>query len=59
MPIRGQSPASLTVGTALFRETVSRLLRRIVPHVHRVSALFLVGAGAYLIYYWVFQAGLF
>lgn len=50
---------AVTVGTALFRETVSRLLRRIVPHVHRVSALFLVGAGAYLIYYWVFQAGLF
>ncbi len=50
---------AVTVGTALFRETVSRLLRRIVPHVHRVSALFLVGAGAYLIYHWVFQAGLF
>lgn len=50
---------AVTVGTALFRETVSRLLRRIVPHAHRVSALFLVGAGAYLIYYWVFQAGLF
>ena len=50
---------AVTVGTALFRETVSRLLRRIVPHVHRVSALFLVGAGVYLIYYWVFQAGLF
>jgi len=50
---------AVTVGTALFRETVSRLLRRIVPQVHRVSALFLVGAGAYLIYYWVFQAGLF
>ncbi len=50
---------AVTVGTALFRETVSRLLRRIVPHVHRVSALFLMGAGAYLIYYWVFQADLF
>ncbi len=50
---------AVTVGTALFRETVSRLLRRIVPHVHRMSALFLMGAGAYLIYYWVFQAGLF
>lgn len=50
---------AVTLGTALFRETVSRLLRRIVPHVHRVSALFLVGAGAYLIYYWVFQTGLF
>lgn len=50
---------AVTVSTALFRETVSRLLRRVVPYVHRVSALFLMGAGAYLIYYWVFQAGLF
>ena len=49
---------AVTVGAALFRETVSRLLRRVVPPVHRVSALFLMGVGAYLIYYWVFQASL-
>ena len=29
-----------------------------LPHVHRASSLFLVGAGGYLIYYWVFFAGL-
>jgi len=30
-----------------------RWLRLIVPFVHRVSALFLIGAGLYLVYYWV------
>jgi len=50
--------AVITVGTALFREAVERWLRRLMPYVHRVSALFLVGAGAYLIYYWAVEAGL-
>jgi cytochrome c-type biogenesis protein len=50
--------AAITVGTALFREAVERWLRRVLPHVHRLSALFLIGAGVYLIYYWVFEAGL-
>ena len=27
-----------------------------LPYVHRLSALFLVGAGAYLVYYWFFIA---
>ena len=27
-------------------------------YIHRLSAIFLIGAGAYLLYYWVFQAGL-
>lgn len=50
---------AVTVGTALFRETVARWLRSVTPYIHRVSALFLMGAGAYLIYYWVFFAGFF
>jgi len=48
---------AVTVGAALFRGAVSRGLRAVVPHVHRMSALFLLGAGAYLIY-WLFVAGL-
>jgi hypothetical protein len=28
-----------------------------MPYVHRMSALFLAGAGVYLVYYWVFVAG--
>ncbi|MGD2146919.1 MAG: cytochrome c biogenesis protein CcdA [Anaerolineae bacterium] len=50
--------AAITVGTALFREVVERWLRRLMPYVHRLSALFLVGAGVYLIYYWTFEVGL-
>ena len=45
--------AAITVGTALFREAMERWLRRLMPYVHRVSALFLIGAGIYLIYYWL------
>jgi cytochrome c-type biogenesis protein len=49
---------AVTVGAALFRGAVSRGLRMALPYVHRLSALFLLGAGAYLIYYWLFIAGL-
>jgi cytochrome c biogenesis protein CcdA len=45
--------AVITIGTALFREAMERWLRRLMPYVHRVSALFLIGAGVYLIYYWL------
>ncbi len=50
--------AAITVGTALFREVIERWLRRLIPHVHRVSALFLVGAGVYLVFYWLAEVGL-
>ena len=49
---------AVTVGSALFQGSVARWLRRVIPYVHRASALFLVAAGAYLIYYWIFLAGL-
>lgn len=49
---------AVTVGAAVFRDAVARFLRGALPHVHRASSLFLVGAGGYLIYYWVFFAGL-
>jgi cytochrome c-type biogenesis protein len=48
---------AVTLGAALFQGTVARALRKALPYVHRTSALFMVGAGAYLIYYWVFFAG--
>jgi cytochrome c biogenesis protein CcdA len=47
---------AVTLGAALFQGTVARALRKALPYVHRTSALFMVGAGAYLIYYWVFFA---
>lgn len=48
---------AVTIGAAFFRDAVSSSLRRLLPHVHRASALFLVGAGAYLVYYWVALSG--
>jgi cytochrome c-type biogenesis protein len=50
---------AVTLGAALFRGTVARWLRAATPYVHRMSALFLLGAGAYLIYYWVSYADFF
>ena len=49
---------AVTVGSALFQGSVARWLRQAIPYVHRASALFLVAAGAYLVYYWLFVAGL-
>jgi cytochrome c biogenesis protein CcdA len=49
---------AVTVGVALFRRAVARGLRMVLPYVHRASAMFLVGAGAYLIYYWIAIGGL-
>jgi cytochrome c biogenesis protein CcdA len=48
----------VTIGAALFRRAMGRWMRLVTPYIHRVSAMFLIGAGAYLVYYWVFQAGL-
>jgi cytochrome c biogenesis protein CcdA len=48
---------AVTIGVALFQGTVTRWLRTVLPYVHRMSALFLTGAGAYLVYYWLFVAG--
>jgi len=48
---------AVTIGAALAREGVTRSLRQMLPHVHRVSALFLIAAGLYLIYYWLWGPG--
>ncbi len=49
---------AVTLGISFFQGAVTKWLRQAMPYVHRASALFLVAAGAYLIYYWVFYAGL-
>jgi cytochrome c biogenesis protein CcdA len=54
----GSILVAVTIGSALFQGSVARWLRKAIPYVHRASAMFLVGAGGYLIYYWVFFAGL-
>lgn len=48
-----------TVASALLRTSVVQRLRGLMRHVQRASALFLVGAGLYLIYYWLFFADAF
>jgi cytochrome c biogenesis protein CcdA len=48
----------VTLGAVLFRRAMGRWLRLITPYVHRVTALFAIGAGLYLAYYWIFVAGL-
>jgi cytochrome c biogenesis protein CcdA len=48
----------VTIGAALFRRAVGRWMRLVTPYIHRLGAMFLVGAGAYLVYYWLFVSGL-
>ncbi len=48
----------VTIGAALFRRAMGRWMRLVTPYIHRVSAMFLIGAGAYLVYYWLFVSGL-
>jgi cytochrome c biogenesis protein CcdA len=41
----------LTIATALAKTSVARTLRRAMPFVHRVSAIFLLASGLYVAYY--------
>lgn len=50
---------AVTVGAALFRGAVARFLRGAMPWVHRTSVLFLLAAGAYLLWYWIVYADAF
>ena len=43
----------VNIGAVLFKRAMARWLRTLTPYVHRLSAMFLIGAGAYLIYYWL------
>ncbi len=45
--------AVVTIGSALFKETVQRWLRRLVPVVTRLSGLLLILAGGYILYFWL------
>jgi cytochrome c biogenesis protein CcdA len=54
----GSIMIAVTFGSAVFQDSVVKLLRRAIPYVYRMSAMFLVAAGAYLVYYWVFFVGL-
>jgi cytochrome c biogenesis protein CcdA len=43
---------ALAVAVAFAREGLARVLRRLLPHVGRLSGLLLVASGGYLVYYW-------
>lgn len=48
----------VTQTAVLFQMTVTRWLQSFSSFVHRFNALFMVGAGIYLVFYWIFIAGL-
>ncbi len=48
----------VVLGATFFQGAIHRWLRTLVPYVHRLAAAFLVGAGVYLIDYWLRAAGL-
>ena len=43
----------VVIGGALARRAIARWWRTLTPYVHRLSAVFLFGAGVYLVYYWL------
>ncbi|MFV1858818.1 MAG: cytochrome c biogenesis CcdA family protein [Anaerolineales bacterium] len=47
---------AVTIASALAEGTISRWLKGLLPYLDRISAMFLVGAGAYLVYYWTIFA---
>jgi cytochrome c-type biogenesis protein len=44
---------AVVVGAAFFRAAVTRLLKGALPYLHRLSASLLLGAGIFLIHYWM------
>ena len=49
----------LTIGIALFKETMVRWLRKAMPYVQPVGAWLMVLAGAYIVFYWLTLGDLF
>jgi cytochrome c biogenesis protein CcdA len=48
----------LTLGIAFFKGAVVERLRAVMPYVERVSALLMMVAGSYIVYYWLFKGNL-
>jgi len=47
--------ATMIVAVALSRDGVANGVRRLRPHVSRLSGALLIAAGAYVVYYWAFE----
>ena len=48
---------ALTISLALFKGGLATRLRRVLPHVGTISGVLLLLAGGYIVYYWIFRAG--
>lgn len=44
---------AITLGAALFKGAIARTLQPVVPYVERLSAILLVAAGGYIVFYWL------
>lgn len=49
----GSVVTAVVLGAAFFEGAVRRSVRGVVPYVHRLSAAFLLGAGVFLVKYWL------
>ncbi len=47
----------VVLGATFFQSAINRWLRRLMPYVHRLAAAFLIGAGIYLVDYWLRASG--
>ncbi len=43
----------LTLAVAVFKGTVERFLQRAIPYMQRISAILLISAGTYIVFYWL------
>ena len=48
----------LTTAIALVEETGSRLFRQVLPYTQFVSAVLIIIAGSYVVFYWLTEGGL-
>ena len=48
----------LTIGMALSKGTIVGILRKVLPHIQTVSAVLMLVAGSYIVYYWLTIGGL-
>ena len=48
----------LTVGMALFKGAIVGILRKVLPYIQTVSAVLMLVAGSYIVYYWLTIGGL-
>ncbi len=50
---------AVILGAAFFEGAMRQWVRRLVPYVHRLAASFLIGAGLFVVNYWLSAASLF